>query len=244
MKKLIAMLLCFAMVAALGATSAFAVGLPITGTGVDQAKAAEAVEDARTQKGNATDAANELKAIEQAKKAVEKFEKIKFDPSKKAEDVTKAQEELTKALANIYANTKVDVTGYTDSQKIAEAKKAATKKEADAKLAVAKDALETAYWLTTGTKMDQNAWIIGVAKLQAASDLATAQAAAAAAKTSAAKAQATAKALIADTIKTAQDAAATAVANAQKDAYTTLANNYADAVEAFWEEVAAAWDLG
>ncbi len=245
MKKLIAMLLCFALVAAMGASAAFA-SMPDPVSAYN-AIASEDADDlgARAATAAAKTNAKNVKGLDRLAGYVSAYEAVKFNSSKTQDDVDAAQAalktnltalkeqypELAAAYPDLFDETKVTSTD------VGTAKTAEQVAEAANKLQAASKELEKNYWLTKGTKMDVNEWVIKTAKLEAADALASAQAGAAAAKAGAAKAQATAKALIADAVKVAQDAAATAVANAQASAYGSLASAYADAVESFWGEV-------
>nr|MBQ4456370.1 hypothetical protein [Clostridia bacterium] len=231
MKKLIAMLLCFAMIAAFGATAAFA-AMP------DPSSAAYHVGWSRYWKGSVKDQAEWTETLGKVEAILKEYEAVKYDSSKTAEQVKAAHDKAVDKLKAIDIDN--DPDSLTSTQ-VATFKASSKVWEATYALYADRNDVWTKYWLSSGTKMDSNARVIGIAKLEAAYDLAQAQTAVANAKAGAVKAQATAKVLIADSIKVAQDAAATAVANAQAAAYNTLAANYADAVEAFWGEVAAAW---
>ena len=247
MKKLIAMILCFAMVAAFGATAAFA-AMPEPNSAYDNTEAARYYLDS---------AKNEIefdKKVDKAVSILKAYEAVKYDSSKTKDQVDKAYDkavEQIKALGltcdpNVVTSADVStwkLISISDYPYLAD-----TFGDYDGwewatvlNLFASKSDVWSAYWLSSGTKMDVNRRDITLAKLESAAQLGHAQSVAAAAKAGALKAQATAKVLIADSIKVAQDAAATAVANAQAAAYNTLAANYADAVEAFWGEVAAAW---
>nr|MBQ4456369.1 hypothetical protein [Clostridia bacterium] len=240
MKKLIAMLLCFAMIAAFGATVAFA-AMP------DAKSANEYTEVARIELASLKYQEKKDKNVDKAYAILKEYEAVKYDSSKTKEQVDAARD---KAAAKLAALNDPEFAFAPDAVSSASINTWKTqnygaykgwKLVALYKLEADKDDAWTTYWLSSGTKMDVNRRDITLAKLESAAQLDHAQEVAAAAKAGALKAQATAKVLIADSIKVAQDSAATAVANAQAAAYNTLAANYADAVEAFWGEVAAAW---
>ncbi len=230
MKKLIAMLLCFAMVAAFGATVAFA-DMP------DVSSAEYHTSWARYHAANAKKEAAWAKEYEKAESIAKAYENVKFDSTKSDEQVKAAHDKAVDQLKDLFkTDYPIDPDIY-NSYFFSDLKTTAKANQAARELYAARNDVWTNYWLSSGTKMDVNERVIEIAKLNAAYDLAIAQKAASDAKTSALEAQAKAKILIADAIKTAQDAAATAVANAQAEAYSTLASNYANAVEAFWGEV-------
>ena len=240
MKKLIAMLLCFAMVAAFSATVAFA-DMP------DQKSADAYTNAARTQLGAVKYQEKKDKNVDKAYAILKEYEAVKYDSSKSKEQVDAARD---KAAAKLAALNDPEFAFAPDAVSSASINTWKTQNYGENKgwdlvtlHKLSADVLDvwTTYWLSSGTKMDVNKRDITIAKIESAAELDHAQTLAAAAKAGAQNAQATAKVLIADSIKVAQDAAATAVANAQAEAYNTLAANYADAVEAFWGEVAAAW---
>lgn len=232
MKKLIAMLLCFAMIAAFGVSTAFA-ALP------DAKSAAAEIQNGRDALAWAKGREQTVKDYDRIINYLKAYEAVKYDSTKTEDDVVDALAKVKGQLNNLgYSwidpdtNTSTVVSTWKTNlqNNIAYAKAFAEARE-----------IWKNYYLSSGTKMDENTLAIARAKHDAAYDLVNAQTAAATAKTNAIKAQATAKTLINDAIKAAQDAAATAVANAQADAYKQLSDNYADAVEAFWAEVEAAW---
>ncbi len=227
MKKLIAMLLCFAMVIAFGASAAFAA--------MPDAKSAEnAIISARTNLGRAKTQERSVKAVERAIAALKDYEAVKYNSSKTQAEVDAAYATVSQKLRDlgIYNDPDTLTTTQLAGWKASNASNAAIYK-----LWAAQNEVWSKYWLSKGTKMDVNERTIGLNKLVAAFNLENAQAAAASAKLGALVAQATAKALIADAVKTAQNAAATAVANAQASAYSSLSDAYANAVESFWGEV-------
>ncbi len=236
MKKLIAMLLCFTLVVAFGASVAFA-GMP------DPISAYDATNDARSELASAKAQAERAKEVDKAYLILKEYEAVKYDSTKDETAVKAARDKAAAKLAQLNDPEFLYALDAVSSASINTWKTQNTgdKKGWDwvtiHKLSAAEYEVWRDYWLSSGTKMDVNKRDIAIAKLNTAAELDYAQAVAAAAKAGAAKAQATAKSLIADAIKTAQDAAATAVANAQASAYSTLASNYADAVEAFWGEV-------
>ena len=258
MKKLIAMLLCFAMVAAFGASAAFA-----------SPNYNAAYQRIRWAYGNRDFSDHVLSPAESALTKlityVKAYEAVKFDSSKSTDQVNTAKDKLQGQLDALYAENEDLVEPLVsmykeeyrdDARKAIEAlfnadtatstnatawKSNIQTMDAQNLLWADKYEIQADYFLSERTKMDYNALVIGQEQLNAAYNLERAEKSAATAKASALKAQATAKALIADTIKTAQDAAATAVANAQASAYKQLSDSYADAVEAFWAEVENAW---
>ncbi len=228
MKKLIAMLLCFAMVAAIGASAAFA-AMP------DPVSAENEIKLARSRLEWAKNGEKTIKDFEKVISYLQAYEAVKYNSSKTEDDVAKALDKAKSQLAAIGYN-------WIDPETVSSADVSTYKSTLQENVRWWKAYAEARniwkdYYLSKGTKMDENALAIARAKHDAAYDLVTAQEAAATAKAGAVKAQATAKALIADAIKTAQDAAATAVANAQASAYSNLSDAYANAVESFWGEV-------
>ncbi len=233
MKRLVAMLLCFAMVAAFGATSAFAQTAAPT-TAPDAAMAMSFANDAHKNHEDAEYVTEWAKKYEKAEAILKEWEAAILDTSKDSKAITAAYNKASQKMADIglYFNPY-----YQTSAMFATYKSDCKVYAAYLKLVEAQDKNSIKYWLSSGSKMDNLELTIENTKLARAFDLENAQNAAAAAKAGAVKSQATAKALVADAIKTAQDAAATAIANAQKDAYNNLKDAYADAVEAFWGEV-------
>ena len=94
MKWLIAMLLCFAMVVAFGATAAFA-AMP------DAKSATDAIYSARDNLNKAKMQANSAKAVEKAIAAMKAYEAVKYDSSKTKAQVDEAYAKVSQQLKQV-----------------------------------------------------------------------------------------------------------------------------------------------
>lgn len=262
MKKLIAMLLAFALVASFGVTAAFAKTAPDADTAFGDIWSKDPTDPgAALYTARATALGNQAKMYDAIATAAAKYEKVFNDPTSTKDQRDKAADTFQDTLdslkatygkyvpasmANIFDEAyynafSADKTGAEGYNAVwaSTQKSTATASKAVQELNAAEALLDNAYQRSQKTSMDASTLAIGIAKLEAAKALADGQAAAAAAKAGAASAQATAKSLINTALAAAKEEAQAAVARAQTDAYNQLSAAYATAVASVWEEVAA-----